>query len=187
MGKRGPGATPDGEARDPYQLRLSPSEAAQIEAVRAERADSYMSETIRDLPQIWRERGVLMREGLALLRGQLSRAETGAILDVQNGCHLLIVAEPVEMLGASVALNIADTEGLGEKWGVDAGALARKVHGAPRVARIALELWAGWLWQRHQEDDLWDRERSWLAGEVASWREQPSNPLDRAAGTKVLP
>lgn len=69
------------------------------------------------------------------------------------------------MLGSHVVANVADSLGLGEQHGIDQTALVRKLHGAPRVARVALELWCAGLWERHEDDDLWERECAWLASD----------------------
>ncbi len=168
MGNRGP-QPETGEARSNISIRIAPGEQAMIERARAARGDDYAVETMRAAPQLWVERQHLMRAGLHLLRGQLTAGEVGCILDVMNGTHILAGISvddglpDMQLVGTHVVANVADSPDAGERWGCDVAALAARLYAAPLVARAALELWCGWLWTRHKDEDLWARERAWLA------------------------
>lgn len=68
-----------------------------------------------------------------------------------------------------VALEVHDgiRFGLGAQHEIRDG-LAERIAAMPRAARVALELWCADLWRSHEDDELWEREIAWLAGEAAS-------------------
>lgn len=90
-------------------------------------------------PSLWL--GTLREIRAAL---NLSRAEAMALLDALNGCHLMPL-----ILGGHAALEVHDADrlnGLGEKWGIDAQDLARRIAALPQFARAAIEWWAAAFW-----------------------------------------
>lgn len=162
MGARGP--KPEaGVPRDRWTMRVAPSELAELQRVAAERGEG-VAEAVRALPQLWVEREALVRAALEPVVGTLTRGEVMGILDVMNGVCLSGC-----LLGGHVALEVHDgiRFGLGAQHEIRDG-LAERIAAMPRAARVALELWCADLWRSHEDDELWEREIAWLAGEVAS-------------------
>ena len=167
MGARGP--KPEaGVPRDRWTMRIAPSELAELQRVAAERGEG-VAEAVRSLPQLWAEREALVRAALEPVVGTLTRGEAMAILDVMNGVYLAHEANGGELLGGHVALEVHDgiRFGLGAQHEIRDG-LAERIAALPRAARVALELWCADLWRSHEDDELWEREIAWLAGEVAA-------------------
>ncbi len=85
----------------------------------------------------------MQREYDEILLSELkfSRGEIYAIFDANNGTHL--ASGGWQWMNA----NIEDSEGLGEKWGIDAAALAKTLAALPRdckfrLAQLNMEFWA---------------------------------------------
>lgn len=160
-----------GRGRGPkIQIRVNEEDRAQIERACEARGVESLSELVRSVGVIVAERDALLRAALEPVRGTLRPAEAKAILDALNGIYLAIEVGDAEWLGSHVALEVADGDQLaklGEKWGIDGQALARRLAELPRAQRAAIELWAADLWRRYQDDVLWDREIAWLTGPPA--------------------
>lgn len=181
--KRGRGRPPSGpmgEGREVrVQLTISATEQRALEHIQAIRGDEKPIDTLRALPAVWSEREALYRQALAdFVVGKVTMAETGAILEVMNGHGLTALVDRDEhglpssaFLGSHLVPNLADSN-LGQ-WAPEndepkfRGALVEKLAAMPRVARIALELWTIELWNHADDDELWEDERRWLAGEPA--------------------
>lgn len=76
----------------------------------------------------------------------LTEAEASAIADANNGALLMSPA-----CWLAVAANVADADrlsGLGERWGVDAADLARRIHAAGRGVQFALAWASARFWRR---------------------------------------
>src|SRR6185312_16122565 len=74
-------------------------------------------------------------------RPTLSRAEWLAVFDALDGIDMddfHADAERHAPAWGSIAADIADARGLGERWGIDQAALAAKIHALPESARIAI-------------------------------------------------
>ncbi len=89
----------------------------------------------------------------------------GTIYRALNGVYLAHEADHGALLGGHVALEVADMLRLGgaPADSVDADLPAR-IAALPRVARVALELWAADLWRASDDAELWERE----IGEMAT-------------------
>jgi hypothetical protein len=148
-------------------MRIAPSELAELQRVADERGEG-VADAVRSLPMLWAEREALVRAALEPVVGTLTRGEVTGILDVMNGVYLSHEAGG-GLLGGHVALEVHDgiRFGLGAQHEIRDG-LAERIAAMPRAARVALELWCADLWRSHEDDELWEREIAWLAGEVAS-------------------
>jgi hypothetical protein len=83
--------------------------------------------------------------GLTSVQGTLTSQEAKAILDVMNGymcyaCHLPCVVQ------AGIALEVAETDGIGEKWGIDTQVLVKKLQNIGPLETIGLLEWADRFW-----------------------------------------
>lgn len=108
-----------------------------------------------------RRYAAVVERGAAELAPVLSRADWNALADANNGCadlwdHGAISTPPLLMFWA----NLADSPGIGEKWGIDAADLIRRLqalaphHGEAILAAIR------WAWDHpqawdHQADEWW--------------------------------
>jgi hypothetical protein len=81
-------------------------------------------------------------------RLDLTRAEWLAILDANNGVAIYVGDSlPASMIWA----NVADTRGLGAKWGVDQDALVKRLRALPRSTLIAIVEACDRFWSRSTE------------------------------------
>lgn len=129
----------DHEPRDGVlPVRLSAAERSRLDDLAARLGVPYTADAIRAAPLLWEDRRALLRAALEPLRGTMTRVEVD-----------------------QVARHVHDVGTLTD--GSPAAPLARRLADLPLVARIALELWAADLWQRHEDDEHWERELAWLA------------------------
>lgn len=70
----------------------------------------------------------------ALKEVDLTEAEASAICDANNGSFWTEDHVPDSMLWA----NVADSIGLGEKWGIDREELVKKIRVWPQIQRLAV-------------------------------------------------
>ena len=85
----------------------------------------------------------------------LTEAEWSLICDALNGCGTWISAggpDPFPMIWAGVADS--EQDGLGEKWGVDIQALARRLRELPLAGRAAVWDVAARFWAHEKLNDL---------------------------------
>ena len=84
--------------------------------------------------------------GLTSVQGKLTRQEAKAILDVMNGymCYAYILPYVVH---GGIALEVAETDGIGEKWGIDTQVLVKKLQNIEPLETIGLLEWAERFWQ----------------------------------------
>jgi hypothetical protein len=166
-----PGRKPDNEhARESKlgPIRVTAEEQAKIEAAAGERGEA-VAQALRSMPAIWSERQRLVTTALEMIRGKLTRDEVTLILSAMNGVYM--PHETSEFIGQQVAANVHDFEReddpLATMRPVSAKKLAKKIHGFPLVARVALELWCADLWRQcdPEEDDVWQQQIDWLVGE----------------------
>lgn len=103
----------------------------------------------------------LVEQATAELAAVLDRAEWNAIADVMNGC-----ADLYDYAGSDVPallmvrMNLQDSPGLGEKWGVDVPALCRRLEALTPTHGEAILCAVRWAWRNcdewdHTKDDWW--------------------------------
>lgn len=171
---RGPGRPPlpETERRSTrIYVRLSDEERAELD-VCAERWGRSSSELVRSVPALLRRYDGLVRAALRPRVGELAPHDIKAILDVSNGRMLLLELEDdgvaLGSRGLCVELEDADEiNGLGEKWDIPPArmrTLVERLAGWTVGERAALEVWAADLWERCDDEALWEREVAWLAG-----------------------
>lgn len=79
----------------------------------------------------------------------MTRAEWCAVMDATNGLFIM----PGEASGRRfVWAEIADCEGLGEKWGIDQAALTQRVRDMTQAELIALCEASRCFWVHHDRD-----------------------------------
>jgi len=91
----------------------------------------------------------------------LTRDEWNALADANNGCYdLFDHAEPMTSPLTILWANVQDSEGLGEKWGIDPRALVRKLKALAPLHGEAILAAVRWFWHHcdaidHQKDEWW--------------------------------
>lgn len=80
-----------------------------------------------------------------LERLELTHAEWCAVMEANNGVQ---VWTGDQAHAGMVWMNVADSEGLGEKWGIDQGGLVRRLRALPRSTLIAIVEACDRFWSR---------------------------------------
>ena len=153
------------EKRDKQiNMRISESERRELDRVGealGHEEHGRLAQTIRALPRLYEDREALLRAALSPVRGQLSRVEVDTILSAMNGVRLTRdIGGGVDLLGHHVALEVHDVETLTD--GTPSKDLAARLARMSLATRVALELWCGDLWQRHEDHSWWEQEIGWL-------------------------
>lgn len=85
----------------------------------------------------------------------LSAAQWKAVADANNGVDDLLVGmsgHPADGLGTMLWANVADTPGLGEKWGIDQGQLVSIMRSWSPAQQIAAFEAVRCFWRHHAEE-----------------------------------
>lgn len=84
--------------------------------------------------------------GLTSVQGKITRTEAKAILDVMNG-YMCYASQLPYVVQAGIALEVAETDGIGEKWGIDTQILVKKLENIEPLETIGLLEWAERFWR----------------------------------------
>lgn len=91
----------------------------------------------------------------------LSREEWNALADANNGCYdLFDFGEPQTSPLTILWANVQDSEGLGEKWGIDRRSLVAHLKRLTPLHGEAILAAVRWFWSHcdaidHQKDEWW--------------------------------
>jgi len=138
-------------------VRLSDDEHQALVTFAEERG-FHFTDLLRELGKTLPAQQALLLAALEEIRGQFTRGEVSCMLDVNNGVYLT-----AGLIGQHTAMNVADSPEMDEKWGVETRSLARRIHALTATQRVAIELWTASMWSRHEENDHWEKQITWLS------------------------